>query len=128
MSDFNKAENTGFKHLVNATLFSMAGLKAAFLKEAAFRQELAGTVLAVGTAAYFGASLIELIILFCLCLFVMSLELLNSGIEAVVDRVGTEHHELSKLAKDYGSAAVMMALFITGIAWVTIVLGNLLDK
>ncbi|MCG8433372.1 MAG: diacylglycerol kinase [Gammaproteobacteria bacterium] len=128
MPAFNKAENTGLRHLVNATRFSLHGLKSAFLNESAFRQELVMSVVVLGTAAYVHASLLELIALFCLCLFVLTVELINSGIEAVIDRIGTEHHDMSKVAKDYGSAAVMMALMITGIAWATVILGNIVES
>lgn len=82
-------------------------------------------VIVMGTAIYFGSSLMELIVLFCLCLFVLCVELINSGIEAAIDRIGPEHHDLSKVAKDYGSAAVMVALLIAGIAWMTILYRNL---
>ena len=63
--------------------------------------------------------------LLCLSLIVLLVELINSGIEAVVDRIGPEYHEKSKMAKDYGSAAVMLALAITGIVWAYIVFGNI---
>ncbi len=79
----------------------------------------------LGTAVYVESSLRELVLLLCLGLFILMVELINSGIEAVVDRIGPELHEKSKMAKDYGSAAVMLALTITGIVWAFIVLGNI---
>ena len=125
MSEFNKEDNTGLRHLLNATRFSLQGLKAAFISESAFRQELVLIGVLLGTAVYVESSLRELVLLLCLSLFILMVELINSGIEAVVDRIGPEHHEKSKLAKDYGSAAVMLALAITGIVWAFIVLGNI---
>jgi diacylglycerol kinase (ATP) len=59
----------------------------------------------------------QVVALLCACCFVLSVELLNSAIEATIDRVGTEYHEFSKLAKDYGSAAVMISLVMVGIVW-----------
>lgn len=69
------------------------------------------------SGAYFARSLGLFIALCCTCLFLLTIELLNSGIESAVDRVGLEQHELSKMAKDYGSAAVMLSLFIVALVW-----------
>ena len=118
---FDKKTNTGMRHLANATRFSLAGLRSAFLHESAFRQELLAFSFLLPTGAYLASSLGQVVALLCACCFVLSVELLNSGIEAAIDRVGTEYHELAKLAKDYGSAAVMMALVIVVIIWAFIV-------
>lgn len=118
---FDKKANTGLAHLLNATRFSLAGLKSAFRHESAFRQELMAFGFLVPTGAYLASSLGQIVGLLSACCFVLSVELLNSGIEAAIDRIGAEHHELSKLAKDYGSAAVMMSLLIVGIVWTYIV-------
>lgn len=118
---FNKKNNTGMTHLLNATRFSLAGLKSAFRHESAFRQELMAFAILLPTGAYLASSLGQVFGLLCACCFVLSVELLNSAIEAAIDRIGTEYHELSKLAKDYGSAAVMISLVMVGIVWAYIV-------
>ena len=118
---FDKKTNTGLAHLLNATRFSMAGLRSAFRHESAFRQELLAFAILLPTGAYLASSLGQVVALLCACGFVLSVELLNSGIEAAIDRIGTEYHELAKLGKDYGSAAIMVSLTMVGIVWVYIV-------
>jgi diacylglycerol kinase (ATP) len=118
---FDKKTNTGLTHFVNATRFSLAGLQSAFRHESAFRQELLAFAFVLPTGAYMASSLGQVVALLCACCFVLSVELLNSGIEAAIDRTGTEYHELAKLAKDYGSAAVMISLFMVGIIWAYII-------
>lgn len=108
---------TGFKRLVNAFLYSWDGFKAAFSTEEAFRQE---TLLAAALAAVLPwlAVSVELKLLGLLALvFVLVTELLNSGLEAVVDRIGPEIHPLSKVAKDVGSCAVLFALTAAALVW-----------
>jgi diacylglycerol kinase (ATP) len=107
-----KPGNTGLRRIVNATFFSMAGLRAAWLHESAFRQETLLCVVLVPTAFWLGQTAVERALLIGSCLLVLIVELLNSGIEAVVDRVGAEHHELSGQAKDLGSAAVFLSLML----------------
>ena len=114
---FNKKTNTGLAHLLNATRFSLAGLRIALRHESAFRQELLAFAILLPTGAYLSSSLGQVVALLCACCFVLSVELLNSAIEAAIDRIGTEYHELSKLAKDYGSAAVMISLIMVCIVW-----------
>ena len=118
---FDKSANTGFRHLLNATRFSIQGLQSAFIMESAFRQEILLLALLLPSGAWFASSLGVFVALLCACLLVLAVELLNSGIEAAVDRIGTEHHDLAKRAKDYGSAAVMMTLFIVAAIWCYIV-------
>lgn len=118
---FNKKTNTGVTHLLNATRFSLAGLKSACRHESAFRQELVALGILFPSGAYLASSLGQVVGLLCACCFLLSVELLNSAIEAAIDRIGSEYHELSKLAKDYGSAAVMMSLVMVGIIWSYIV-------
>jgi diacylglycerol kinase (ATP) len=118
---FNKKTNTGLTHLLNATRFTLAGLKSACRHESAFRQELVAFTILLPSGAYLASSLAQVVGLLCACCFVLSIELLNSAIEAAIDRTGTEYHELSKLAKDYGSAAVMISLAMVGIVWSYIV-------
>ena len=114
---FDKSANTGFAHLVNATRFSLQGLSTAFRTESAFRQEIAALVIVLPTGFWFAESLLLVLALFASCMLVLIVELLNSGIEAAIDRIGTEHHELSKNAKDFGSAAVMLALLVAAATW-----------
>lgn len=114
---FDKRANTGVRHLLNATRFSIGGLIEAFRRESAFRQELALLTLLLWPAWWLTHSIIDFVILMGASAMVLVVELLNSAVEAAVDRMGTEHHEMSGLAKDYGSAAVMVALFIAGAVW-----------
>jgi diacylglycerol kinase (ATP) len=112
---------TGITRIINATFYSFKGLKAAFKHEAAFRQE---TILAIIfiVAAFFVATKIEHLILLIIGPFlVMTVEILNSAIESVVDRIGSERHELSGRAKDMGSAAVFIMLIFTLVVWVLII-------
>ena len=112
----------GFKRLINACFFSAAGFKATWTHEEAFRQEVILFVISTPIAIWLGQSTIEKLLLIGSIVLVMLVELLNSAVEAVVDRVGFEHHELSGRAKDIGSAAVMMSLAWAGITWALILL------
>jgi diacylglycerol kinase (ATP) len=112
-----KPGNTGFTRLVNATVFSIRGLYAALRHEAAFRQELGFAVVMTPLAFWIGESTVEIALLISCLLIVLIVELLNSAIEAVVDRVSTEEHELSGRAKDLGSAAVFVSLANVIIIW-----------
>jgi diacylglycerol kinase (ATP) len=118
-----KPGNTGIKRVIKATGFSIQGLKAAFKHEAAVRQEFAMLVIATPTALLLDVSTIEQILLIGVFVLIFIVELLNSAIEAIVDRIGPEHHELSGRAKDIGSAAVFVALCFAGFTWLMI-LGN----
>ncbi|MAV66609.1 MAG: diacylglycerol kinase [Gammaproteobacteria bacterium] len=122
-SYFDKSSNTGIRHLINATRFSMQGLKSAFMYESAFRQELALLVCMIPVGLIISPSPKEFVLLMAVSVFVLVVELLNSAIEAAVDRIGMEHHPKSELAKDYGSAATMMALLIAGSVWATVIVG-----
>ena len=108
---------TGWRHLVRSTGYSLKGLKAAFRHETAFRQELALFAILLPLAGWIGEGPVEWILLVGSGLLVLIVELLNSAIESVVDRIGTEHHELSGRAKDISSAAVMLALVLAGLTW-----------
>ena len=112
---------TGIKRIINATGYSFRGLSAAFKHESAFRQELALAVILAPVAIYAGQTNVERSILIGSLLLVLIVELLNSSIEAIVDRVGHEHHELSGQAKDIGSAAVFVSLANVVITWVIII-------
>jgi diacylglycerol kinase (ATP) len=107
----------GIRRLINATGYSVEGFKAAFKNEAAFRQELALTAVMIPAGFWIGTTAVERGLLVASCLMVLITELLNSAVEAVVDRVGLEHHLLSKQAKDMGSAAVLLSLVMTMTVW-----------
>ena len=103
--------------LWRATGYSLAGLRAAFRHEQAFRQEVYLLLIVVPLGLWLGDSGIEKVLLIGSWLIVMIAELLNSAVEAVVDRIGSEPHELSGRAKDIASAAVMVALALAGLTW-----------
>ncbi|MFZ1827872.1 MAG: diacylglycerol kinase [Candidatus Competibacteraceae bacterium] len=115
-------QHKGWRRLVNATGYSWAGLKAAWRNEEAFRQEGLLCATLVPLALWLGDSAVERALLIGSLLLVVIVELLNSGIEAVVDRIGLERHELSGRAKDIGSAAVFVALLNAGLIWLLILL------
>lgn len=112
----------GIARIINAAGYSFQGLTAAFRNEAAFRQELALVVLLTLIAFWLDISRIETAILIASLLLVIIVELLNSAIEAIVDRVGSEHHELSGRAKDIGSAAVLISLINVVVVWTIILI------
>lgn len=98
----------------------MKGLKAAWVHEAAFRQELMLAIVMLPIALWVDVSTVERLLLILTLFIVLIVELLNSAVEAVVDRVGSEIHPLSGQAKDIASAAVFLALALCGITWFTI--------
>ncbi|MDR5897430.1 diacylglycerol kinase [Halomonas vilamensis] len=112
-----KPGHTGLTHLKHSTRYSLKGLNAAFRHEAAFRQEVGITLVLLPLAWWVGDGPLAWLMLIGSCVLVLITELLNSAIESVVDRIGTEHHELSGRAKDIGSAAVMLALILAGLTW-----------
>jgi diacylglycerol kinase (ATP) len=116
-----KPGNTGIRRLLRATVYSVQGFVHAFRNEAAFRQELALTVVLVPAALWLGRDVIERAMLVAVLFFVLAVELLNSAVEAAIDRHGDEHHELSGAAKDLGSAAVFVGLTIVVVVWGAVV-------
>lgn len=113
-----RAAKTNFVgRLVNATGYSLAGLRAAFQNEAAFRQEVAMAAVLVPLAFLVGRNAVEISLLVGVLLLVLIVELINSAIETLVDRVGLELHDLSGRAKDMGSAAVMLSLAFMALVW-----------
>ena len=114
---------TGFQRLIKATGYSMQGFRAAFKYEAAFRQEVFAALLMVPLALWLAESGLARAILIGSVILVLLAELLNSAIEAVVDRFGDEQHELSGRAKDLGSAAVFLALINAVCCWAFILFG-----
>ena len=117
---------TGVTRIINATGYSMKGLKSAWINEAAFRQELMLILLLMPLAFWIGDTLDQILLLICISWLVVIVEVLNSAVEAVVDRIGSEHHELSGRAKDLGSAAVFIALALNALVWGALVGRNLL--
>ncbi|QPL55581.1 diacylglycerol kinase [Vibrio navarrensis] len=117
-----KPGKTGIRRIVDASGYSIQGLKAAWLHEAAFRQEMILTTLLSIVAFLLPVTHVERILLISSLLLVVIVELLNSAVEAVVDRIGSEHHELSGRAKDIGSAAVFVALALTLFVWSSVLL------
>lgn len=115
-----KPGQTGLKRIYNATFYSAKGLKAAFKHEAAVRQEVALFVCAAIIVFWLDLSSTERVLMLGSVILVLIVELLNSAIEAVVDRIGVEQHELSGRAKDIGSAAVMVALLLAAFTWSTL--------
>ena len=110
----------GVRRVLNAAGYSLAGLRAAYTGEAAFRQLLWLNLLLVPLALYLPVSRGERALLVAVCLLALIVELLNSAIEAAIDRISLERHSLSKRAKDFGSAAVMLALILCGGTWIAI--------
>ena len=120
------ANNQGIKRVIRATGFSIQGLKSAWKNEAAFRQELVLAAIMLPIALFVDASLVERVLLILGLFLVLIVELINSAIEAVVDRISDEHHPLSGQAKDIASAAVFMSLMFCGLTWAIILLPKLI--
>jgi diacylglycerol kinase (ATP) len=116
------AKKKGFARLRAATLYSVEGLRACFASEEAFRLEIMLAVVLTPLAFWLGDSPAERGLLLVAIVLVLLVELLNSAIEAVVDRIGLEYHALSKKAKDIGSAAVFISLVAFVVLWVAVLL------
>ena len=114
---------TGLQRLVNATGYSIAGLAAAARNEDAFRQELLLAAVLIPVGLWLGPSGVGRALLVGSVLLVLVVELLNSALEAAVDRISLENHPLAKRAKDIGSAAVMVALVNVVAVWALVLLG-----
>ena len=115
-----KPGNTGIRRILRATVYSLQGFRHAFTNEAAFRQELALTAVLVPAAFWLGRSALERTLLIAVLFMVLVVELLNSAVEAAIDRHGDEQHELSGAAKDLGSAAVFVSLTIVLMVWLAV--------
>jgi diacylglycerol kinase (ATP) len=115
-----KTGATGLTRIINAAGYSWLGFKAAYKNEAAFRQELALTSALTPVALYYGPDYADKAVLLASLVFILLVEILNSALEAVVDRHGDEIHSLAGRAKDMGSAAVLLAFIITGLVWFSI--------
>ena len=115
-----KPGNTGIRRIVRASRFSMQGLGHAWKHEAAFRQEVGLAVVLAPLGLWLGTSAVERALLLGSCLVVLIVELLNSAVEAAIDRHGDELHELSGRAKDLGSAAVLLSLLLLAAIWASV--------
>lgn len=114
---------TGLKRILNASGYSLDGLTAAFKGEAAFRQLVLLNVILIPISFLLNVSRVERALLIAVCLLALIVELLNSAIEAAIDRISLDRHPLSKNAKDMGSAAQFVALTMIGVVWLLILLG-----
>jgi diacylglycerol kinase (ATP) len=110
----------GLKRILPAVFYAIDGLKAAWRHEHAFRQELAILIPAMIAALFIPVTALEKLLLIGVLVLVLIVELINSAIEATVDRISLERHPLSKSAKDYVSAAVLLAMLFAGIAWLVV--------
>lgn len=121
-SDHISMKNKGLKRIIKAIYYSYKGFIQAFRYEAAFRQEAFCALVLVPLALWLDVSKLERIAMISVVVLVMVVELLNTGIEAVVDRVGFEKHELAGRAKDMGSAAVFLSIGLGIFVWCSILL------
>ncbi|MBJ7380479.1 MAG: diacylglycerol kinase [Polynucleobacter sp.] len=117
--------NRGLNRAFHAAKNSWRGLVFAFKEESAFRQELTLLIVLSPIAFLLPASNLEKVIMVGSLIMVLAIELLNSSVEAAIDRISFEHHDLSKRAKDFGSAAVMLALLVALMVWITVILNTL---
>jgi diacylglycerol kinase (ATP) len=116
-----KPGKTGLVRIINAAGYSMKGLRFAWKNEAAFRQESLLALVLVPLAFWIGGDAVQISLLIGSCLIVMIVELLNTGIEAVVDRISDEYHTLAGSAKDLGSAAVLISLLQVLVVWALVI-------
>lgn len=114
---------TGLRRLINAFGYSLAGLSAAYKNEDAFRQEVKLAIILIPLALYLGQGAVERALMIASVLLVVIVELLNSSVEATVDRISLDHHLLAKRAKDIGSAAVLISLINLAVVWGLILFG-----
>ena len=113
------------RNIFKAFLYSINGVKAAWRNEIAFRQEVVLFISSIPFAVLLGDSLLQIVALLGVLLFVIVVELLNSAIETVINRISTDYHILSRRAKDMSSAAVLGALLIAAFTWVSILIENI---
>ena len=122
-----KPDNTGIMRAVRAARFSAQGFVHAWRHESAFRQELAIGIVLTPIAVWLGQTTYERVLLIACLLLVLIVELLNSAVEAAIDRFGDEHHELSGRAKDFGSAAVALSLALVLLVWSAVAWSRFID-
>jgi diacylglycerol kinase (ATP) len=117
MTEQQKINGTGLARILRAITCSKTGITTAFRNEEAFRQEVILCAVMLPLALWLGQTNVERALLVASLLLVLIVEVLNTAIEVVVNRIGIDRHELSGLAKDLGSAAVSMAIFLTVVVW-----------
>lgn len=120
----HQIKRTGITRFYYATKYSLQGIKAAWVEEPAFRYEVMAAVMMFPAAFWLAESGMQLALLLACCFLVLAFEIVNSAIEAVVDRWGPEYHELAGRAKDMGSAAVFMMLNMTWVVWAGVAWDN----
>lgn len=120
----NQVKKTGLSRFYYATKYSFQGIAAAYREEPAFRYEVAALFVMVPAAFWLAESGMQLALLLACCFLVLAFEIVNSAIEAVVDRWGSEYHELAGRAKDMGSAAVFIMLMMTATVWLCVIHDN----
>jgi diacylglycerol kinase (ATP) len=118
MSD--RIKPVGFTRLLRAFGYSFQGFRHTWQEEAAFRQEVALSLVVIPAGLYFGQSGVERALLVSPMLLILVVEILNSAVEAVVDRAGMDRHPLAGMAKDMGSAAVMLSFVLLGTVWLLV--------
>ncbi|KGT89958.1 diacylglycerol kinase [Pantoea sp. JGM49] len=116
---------TGIQRIVNAAGYSWQGLRAAWKHEAAFRQEAIAALVAIVVACWLDVDAISRVLMIGSVVLVIIVEILNSAIEAVVDRIGQERHPLAGRAKDMGSAAVLLAILLALFVWIALLWSHL---
>ena len=115
----------GFIRIVKAAGYSWQGLRAAWRHEAAFRQEAIAALIAIVVACWLDVDTITRVLMIGAVVFVIIVEILNSPIESVVDRIGPEHHPLAGRAKDMGSAAVLLSIILAVFVWIALLWSHL---
>jgi diacylglycerol kinase (ATP) len=120
----NSKDETVILHIAKAVVWSMAGIKAAWKQELAFRTQVTVIAIMLPFGVWLGRNVVEWALLFGSCMLVLITELLNSALETVVDRISQEHHELSGQAKDMGSAAAFFSMTTAGVIWGLIAFGR----
>ncbi len=119
-----KASDTGIKRIMKAFVYSYQGFVAAFKSEAAFRQDLAFCLIFGGIAAWLDVPVLHHFLLWAALLLILLMELVNTAIETIIDRISNDYHELSKKAKDIGSLLVLLSFIITGLIWLGVILAD----
>jgi diacylglycerol kinase (ATP) len=114
----------GLTRVLRAAGASWKGLRGAYREEAAFRQELGLSILVIPLGLWLGRSGVERAVLVAPMILVLIVELLNSAVEATVDRIGLERHVLAGLAKDIGSAAVLLSFVLLGVVWLLVLMAH----
>ncbi|MBC3944866.1 diacylglycerol kinase [Erwinia persicina] len=116
---------TGLTRIIKAAGYSWKGIRAAWQHEAAFRQEAVVAIIAIAIAVWLDVDVVTRVLLIGSVVMVIIVEILNSAIEAVVDRIGSEIHPLAGRAKDMGSAAVLLAILLAMFVWIMLLVPHL---